>query len=355
MPTPKPEPPAIESIKFSELVFDLLYSGRTKKEIQANAKDLAPQLADGWDSAQPGQYFLGEDGKKYVIAGFTRAEAAKLNDQKSGYFVLANGDAVSHLTACLRTNSGRPISRKAQGEVFAALAKGVVADDFAGAIADPKKKEDWKRLPMTPAEIGELPGVGRTGEHVRQCIMIAESSPEVAELIEADLVSLNIVVSSKSLAGDDDAKQLRILKKAIAFAKADGKEKATDQHFKQAKAELYPPKLIADNGEEAPKSTKGAEKQEKRDSGEPESKDEASSEPSAEPETTPEPEPSLFPHDKPVVFPKDGSKEDIRLRESIGAILLNPDNTENVTLDGDTVLELVNKIMEAIANKVLPI
>lgn len=351
MPT-KPEPPAIESLKFSELIIDPLYSGRTKKEISANAKDLAPMLADGWDPAQPGQYFIGEDGKKVLKAGFTRMEAAKLNDIKSGYFVHAPGDAVTHLTACLRTNSGKAIARRAKGDVFVKLRDGVVADDFAGSLADPKNSKDWKRAPMSLQEIADLPGVGMTSEGVRQCIIIAESSPEVAELMEADLVSDGIVVDSKQLAKGDDGKQLRILKKCISIAKADGKDKATAQHFKQAKAELFPPKLIANDGTDTPKSTKGAEKQEKREIEAPESGNEPSGEVS---EVTNEPEPSLFDSDKPVVFPKDGTKEDIRLRESIGAILLNPDNTENVTLDGDTVLELVNKIMEAIANKVLPI
>lgn len=340
MPT-KPEPPQIESIPFKDIVIDPLYSGRTKKEISANAKELAPQLADGWDAAQPGQYFLGEDGKKHLLAGFTRVEAAKLNDLKSGYFIQTNGDAVTHLTACLRTNSGKPISRKAQGEVFAALEKGVVADDFAGAIADPKNAKDWKRQPMSQKDIAELPGVGRTSEHVRQCIMIAESSPEVAELIEADLVSLNIVVSSKSLAKDDDDKQLRILKKCIAIAKADGKDKATDQHFKQAKAELFPPKLIADDGTDTPKSIKGAEKPEKVAGGAPESKDEASSEPSNStnaPEETPL-EQTLFNDAVQLVAKKDPKAALMAIIEKFCEETSNVWNPEEMEQLADAIIE----------------
>lgn len=250
--TIKSETPIIESIPFKDLIVDLVYSGRSKKEILANAKELAPQLANGWDAAQPGQYFIGEDGKKTLIAGFTRMEAAKLNDLKAGYFVQTNGDAITHLTACLRTNSGKPISRRAQGEVFAALEKGVVAGDFAGAIADPKSKKDWKRMPLSHKEIGELPGVGKTSEHVRQCIMIVESSPEVSELIENDQVALNIVIAAKSLAKDDDGKQLRILKKAIANAREDGKDKATQKHFDAIKDEFKPvKKLKAEDGKES--------------------------------------------------------------------------------------------------------
>lgn len=283
MPT-KPEPPQIESIPFKDIIIDPLYSGRTKKEISANAKDLAPMLADGWDPAQPGQYFIGEDGKKVLKAGFTRMEAAKLNDIKSGYFIHAPGDAVTHLTACLRTNSGKAIARRAKGDVFVKLRDGVVADDFAGALADPKNAKDWKRAPMSLQEIADLPGVGMTSEGVRQCIIIAESSPEVAELMEADLVSDGIVVDSKQLAKGDDDKQLRILKKCISIAKADGKDKATAQHFKQAKAELFPPKLIADDGNDTPKSIthrdKEAGKPEKDAGGTPESGNQASGEPS---------------------------------------------------------------------------
>lgn len=349
----KSEPPPIESIPFKELQVDLLYSGRSKQEISANAKELAPQLADGWDAAQPGQYYVGEDGKRHVIAGFTRIEAAKIAGHKSGFFVQSNGDAVHHLTACVRTNSGKPISPRSKGDVFAELQKGVVADDFAGTLADPKNAKDWKRPPMTLEQIAELPGVGLTAERVRQCIVLAESSPEVGALLEEGRVSANIVIKAKAIAKDDDGKQLRLLKKAIQFANADDKEKATMQHLESAKAKLFPVKLIADGAPDKEKPTKGSETEEKGPQEAPESGNEPSGESPQEPEL--EQEPSLFGHDKPVVFPKEGTKEDIRLREEIGAILLNPDNTENVTLDGDTVIALVDKIMEAIAHKILPI
>lgn len=288
--TTKAEPPQIESLKFSELVVDTLYSGRDKKEITANAKDLAPQLADGWDVAQPGQYFIGDDDKKYVVAGFTRIEAAKLAGHKSGYFVQTNGDAVFHLTACLRTNSGKPVSRKSKGERFIMLRDGMVADDFKGAIADPKNKADWKRQPMELKEIAELPGVGLSYESIRQCIAIAESSPEIAQLIEDGSVSLNIVVTSKQLAKGDDDRQLKILKKCVSIAKADGKDKATEQHFKEAKAELYPPKLIADTPPEDKKGGKGAETKEKDAGGQPEKEKQGSSDES-ERQESPEVEP----------------------------------------------------------------
>lgn len=341
MPT-KPEPPQIESLKFSELTVDLLYSGRSKKEINDNAKELAPQLDAGWDSAQPGQYFIGEDGKKYLCAGFTRTEAAKIKGHKSGYFVKSEGDSIFHLTTCIRTNTGKPISPKAKGDLFKLLAEGKVADDFAGAVFDPKNAKDWKRAPMTLEQIAELPGIGVSAEWVRQCIVLAESSPEVGALLEDGAVSAPVVIKAKAIAKEDDGKQLRLLKKAVQLAKADGKDKATMQHLDAAKAELFPPKLIADDGMNGVKPTKSADKPEK-DAGEAlESKEGPSSEPSEDgPAISEETQTELITQDFLQVMGKDDPKAAL-----IAIIIKWGDDTDNAMKYPDAQ-KLADRILEA--------
>lgn len=241
----KPAPPIIESLKFSELVIDPLYSGRESKEIHANAKELAPSLANGWDATQPGQYFIGEDGKKHLVAGFTRVEAAKLNELKSGYFVKTEGDAVSHLTACIRTNGGKPISRPAQGALFISLRDGLVADDFTGATADPANDADWKRKPMTLEEIASHPGIAKTTEHVKQCICVAEN-PLFAEY-END-ISVNAFIAANNLVNKhwngSEARLGAIIRTAIKNAKEGGKDYATQKHFDAIKAQFIPEKKL---------------------------------------------------------------------------------------------------------------
>jgi len=239
----KPTPPEIKSIKFSELVIDPIYSGRDEKEITANSKELAPQFTDGWDVTQPGQYFIGDDGKKHLVAGFTRVEAAKSVGLKCGYFVKSDGSEVYHLTSCLRTNGGKPISRVAQGELFISLRDGAVADDFKFGIAE--KDEDWKRKPMTLEEIAALPGVGKSTEHIKQCILVAED-PVFAE--SQDAISVNAFVSARNLVNKhhegNEMKLRKVVAAALAEANRDGKDKATPKHFDAIKAQFIPEKKL---------------------------------------------------------------------------------------------------------------
>lgn len=241
----KTTPPEIESIPFKDLVIDTLYSGRDEKEIRANAKELSPALASGWDATQPGQYFIGEDGKKHVVAGFTRIEAAKANDLKSGFFVKVDGDEVHHLTACIRTNQGKPISRRAQGERFISLRDGVVAEDFAGTVADPKNDADWKRKPLTLDEIAALPGVGKSTEHIKQCILVAEDDVFAAY---EDEISVNAFISARQLVNKhhdgSNAKLEKVIRAAVKAANDEGKDKATPKHFDAVKADFIPAKKL---------------------------------------------------------------------------------------------------------------
>lgn len=244
----KSQPPEIELLKLSDLTVDLIYSGRTEKEIAANAKELAPLMAafGSWDSSQPGAYFE-QAGNKVLCAGFTRVEAAKLNGYKIGAFVKRDGDDISHLLSCITTNAGKPISSLAQGARYASLRDGVLSDDFAEAIADPKNPEHWKRQPMTLAEIAER--IGKTAARVSQCVNIFEAPPEVAEMIEVGKISDTVYQDARSVANKhfdgSDAKVVAMCRRAYSVAKADGKESATRQHFAAIKPEFVKQKAVS--------------------------------------------------------------------------------------------------------------
>jgi len=320
--------PQIELIPFKDLHIDTLYSGRDEKEIKANAKELAPSLSGGWDSAQPGQYFVGADGKKYLVAGFTRVEAARLNELKSGYFIKSEGDEIHHLTSCLRTNSGKPLSRKAQGERYISLRNGLVADDFKGATADPKNDADWKRKPMTLEEIAALPGVGKTAEHIKQCILVAEDP--LFEQYE-EKISVNAFIAASNLAskhyGGSEAKLEKIVKAAIHNAESAGRDFATPKHFDAIKHDFIPEKkLVAAPVEQDSKPNSAPESP--KDDPQPETNTD-----------TPEPEPTLISHDSPVK-PKDA-------RTALITIIANwCDETANV-LGEDEIEALADKIIDA--------
>jgi hypothetical protein len=262
----KTEPPQVTYLKFSELVVDTALSGRQEKEIKANAKELAPIMeAKGeWDAMQPGQFFIGEDGKKYLCAGFTRMYAAESLGWKGGYFFDNKDTPVARRYLCILTNAGKAVSLFEQGRIFAQDYNGVVADDFAGALADKKNPKDWKIQPATLDEIGVR--VGKTGEHIRKCILIFESEPEIAELLLADKISAKIIPTAAAWAKGDDAKQLRILKAAIRAA---GDEKATSKHMEIIKPDFV--KLKAKTGEKEDKGSGGdpTEREDKGSGGDP--------------------------------------------------------------------------------------
>jgi hypothetical protein len=226
---PKPE---LEYIKLSELVIDLSHSGRSEKEIKDNAKTLAPIMAafGGWDAMQPGQYFVNDDGKKHLLAGFTRHAAALINGETHGYFFRNDADETTRRFLFITTNEGRGVSRFQQGLKFAEAERGVVADDFKGTIADPKKASDWKVKPMDREEIAKL--IGKSEEHIRQCIIVSESAPEIRELLETEQVSFKSVLDADAWSKGDKAKQLQILRRALKEANG---ERVTGTHMRLIK------------------------------------------------------------------------------------------------------------------------
>lgn len=258
MPT-KTTPPQIERLKFKDLTISNLYSGRTEKEINENAKEKQKELAaaGGWNPAMPGHYFE-RDGEKVLVAGFSRVKASLLNDQSEGYFVKVEGDEIDHLLACETTNSVKPLSPLSRGARYSELKAGVLADDFAEAISDPKNAAHWKRQPLAIVDIAER--IGKTAEWVRKCIAIFESAPDIRDMLESGKIAVTVVEGSKSLVdkhhNGSEAKQVAICKRAFAHARSEEKDYATEKHFNAIKGEFIPEKkLKADDGKE-PKDEK---------------------------------------------------------------------------------------------------
>lgn len=233
--------------KFSELDINPSLSGRSDKEIRENAKLLAKEMeAHGeWDVLQPGQVAAVKDGNPRVVAGFTRIAAAQLCGYKGGWFFeIEDASELDLRLKCITTNGGKPVNRFQQGCLFQLLGAGVAADDFAGTTGDPAKPEDWKIAPMNDTRIAEKIGMSR--EHVRQCIVICESSPDIRTLIETDQISYNVVVKARTWAkGEhgviDDVKALKALRGAIREA---GGEKVTLKHLEAVKATYFPLKAV---------------------------------------------------------------------------------------------------------------
>lgn len=226
--------PAIEELKLDSLTIDTRYSGRTDREIKANSRELAPVMeAHGfWDVGQPGQYFEA-DGKKVLCAGFTRYETAKSLGYKVGYFTKTDDPKVTLLLKCVTTNQGKPVSPWKQGERFAQLRTGDTQDSL--------QVGEEVLAPMTVKEIAAA--VGKSEQHIRNCVAIFESSPEIAELIESGAVSANVVTRVQQLA-KEPGKQLKIVKASIHAAKEDDKETATMKHLDAIKDQFAEPKKL---------------------------------------------------------------------------------------------------------------
>jgi hypothetical protein len=322
--------------KFSELVIDPILSRRSPKEIRDNAKELAKDMAafGEWDAMQPGQVFTGEDGKLHVCAGFTRIEAAKSLDLKGGYFFELEGVSQFDIEAkAITTNGGKPISRRELGGLFAKWETGVVADDFAGAVADPKEAKHWKIAPMGHDEIAMK--IGKSSEYVRQCIVIASASPEIAELIETDQISHNIVIIADNWAKHDPAKALRILRAAVRAAAG---EKATKKHMEAIKADFVKQKAVAGTNGAEDKGGKD-EKEDREDKGGKDEKEDREDKGGKEPA-------ELFPQQ---TEPKPPTKKETKgIRETlITAILKWDEDKGNLSMSDDDAGGLADALVDA--------
>lgn len=242
-------PPEILAVPIKELQIDISLSGRSKKEIAANAKALAPALtaAKGWDASQPGAFFV-RNGEKHLARGFTRVEAATIAKVATGYFVEIPDEPANLRTEAIRSNRGAPISAFEQGRIYAGMRDGTKDPDKL-AVGEVALKS------MSQEEIAAE--VGYTASHISRCTAIFESPEEIAELIAEDKVAATVVTQAAVMANKaekglerdvDEAKQLKIVKAAIKAAGEEGKSCATMKHLNLVKAQ-FAPKLKADGGD----------------------------------------------------------------------------------------------------------
>jgi len=215
--------PQIESILLSEFIIDTSLSGRTEKEIEDNAKALAPVLTSsgGWDSSYPGTYFE-RDGAKHLLTGFTRTAAAKSAGITSGFFVRTDDDYQANKVACITSNCGKPISMQEQGRIY---------EDMLAWL-------DENDCPWSTDRIAKHVGYSR--QHVENCLGIFHETPEIAELLAAGLISAHAVTKARQQV-KDDAKRLKYLKTAIEEAAG---AKATEKHLDAVKSRFVKVKAV---------------------------------------------------------------------------------------------------------------
>lgn len=224
------EIPVPQKVRLSELIVDISFSGRNQKEITTNAKALAPAVRSkqGWDATQPGAIFI-RDGKKHLVRGFTRVAACELEGFREGFFFEVADDPAALRTEAIRSNMGKPISLFEQGRIYCQMRDGTNAGDakIGEAVLAPMKISDIAKE------------VGYTVQHVSNCVVIFEETPEIGELVAEGFASNNIVLRAKQLV-KDDAKRLQFLKAAIADAKKEGKETATMKNLDAVRPRFAP-------------------------------------------------------------------------------------------------------------------
>lgn len=357
--TKSAQPPEIERIKIKDLTIDNKYSGRTEKEITENAKEKAKELeaAGGWSPTMPGQYFIGDDGNKHLLAGFSRVKATLMNGEDFGYFVQAQGDEIDHLLACETTNSTRPLSTLSRGARYSDLREGVIADDFTGQFADPKKPGDWKRVPMTNKEIAAR--VGKTDQWVGRCITIFEAPPEIRDMIESDKIAVSVADEARKFVEKhhegNEVKQVAMCRKAFAQARQDGKDTATKQHFDAIKEEFMPVKKLVADGKEDESKSKKTSKKEQNGTQEPSDDENNGDDKETLPAGNGEPEhkePELFPQATEVLT--GGTKKHEKLVKALATAFTDEKWLKKYDLDMILATEeaerLAEAVMEIVAN-----
>lgn len=235
-----PNQAEILELPIADLIIDETYdlAGRSKKELEENAKARKDSMAGGWRPEYPGQVF--KRGESYhLLAGFSRAHCLLniIGDKKAvGYFVEVPDEPLSLLTACIRSNSGKDITPLRKGQIFAKLRDG----------DDPTKAEVGAvvREGMEVQAIAELAGC--TPQLVHYCIHIFEAPEEIREILLRDEVNGNVIDKARAAARDkstkvvNEALWVKAVKKAVQHAKANGKDKASEKDFDAIKAEVFP-------------------------------------------------------------------------------------------------------------------
>lgn len=243
----------IEKVRVQEGYNDLI---RTPKEVANNAKEVAQFMETQGDNPELFPIRFVEIDKEM----FTRNHATLLAAQQRGWTHIyavksphEPGSTADYLDLLMSNNSGHPVGRIAQGRLYKELRDGLAEDDKEVlAKIEPGSEVPWKRAPMTEQEIGDACKPVYSAEHVRQCIVLAESSPEIQELMENGSVSANIVVTARGWAKEDEGKQLKILKAALRNARENGSDKATKKHLDAVKSDFVKLKAAGGKEEKAP-------------------------------------------------------------------------------------------------------
>lgn len=189
----------------------------------------------GFDDSFPIQVipFKGPDGEKFkVVGGFTRVKACDALKLDEIPAKVVKYSPVEVLRNHLTSNSGNPLTQSEQGKVFAQIR------DYGTDPDKLTKGEKLREKPLTVAEVARF--TGYSGEHVRNCIMIAEAPKGIRELLESGKVSANAVVDASK--GVKDTKTVRkILEAAVEAA---GDSVATNKHVKEVKSQLVESKPL---------------------------------------------------------------------------------------------------------------
>lgn len=337
----------IDQFTIQEGYNDLL---RTPKEVAANSKDVEKFMAAANDDPAQFPIQFVKDGKNKFVRNHASFLAAKTRGWKEIYAVelphaLGSLDDFKHL---ITSNiGGHKPDRVRQGHVYKAMLEGEPAGPDEVAAAKVGEEPAMKRAPMTLKEIADAMGGIITQEGIRLNVLLAESSPEIAELLEAGEVSGGVVIDAKKLAKDDDTKVLRIVKACIKNAKDDDRAKATGKDFDAVKEQFKPAtKLIADGKKDkedkAPEEDQGEDVLGLPAGGQAEA-------PEREEEA---PEPQLFPQATAILT--EGNKKHKTLIGALTTYLTDDEALAKIdvtmTLNPDEAERLAEELVKIVAN-----
>jgi hypothetical protein len=165
------------------------------------------QMADGWKNGAtfPPIEVSVEDGEVFIVDGHHRhasallaiEEGLELRRMDARHF---RGEEPDRIMLMITSQQGLPMTPLQLGVQYARL------------IA----------LGWTPAEIAARPG--KSVQHVRDCIALADAAPDVKRMLERDQVSADVVRKTIKKHGADAGK---VLAADLQAAKAAGKDKVT--------------------------------------------------------------------------------------------------------------------------------
>lgn len=333
---------------------------RTDKETANNAKEVAQFMETQGDNPELFPIRFVEIDKQLFTRNHATLAAAHIRGWKEVYAVKSPheaGTTEDYLDLLMSNNAGHPVGRVAQGNLYKTLRDGEPETDKAILDAIPEGGDiPWKRAPMTEKEIGEACRPVYTEQHVKDCITLAESSPDIQELIESEQVSCNIVITAGQWAKGDEAKQYRILKAAVRQANADGKDKATKKHLDAIKSDFVKLKAANngadDKGKDEPPADDNKPTTGKKDANKDDTKELPGDDAGGDSTATDEAE-ELFKQQTAEVL-TEGSKKNKKLVEALKTFLTDDAALEKInvtmTLNPDEAEALAVEVIKIVTN-----